>query len=88
MRLEQENAMLPVKTLLHPTDLTEASDYAFDLACQIARLRGAKVVVLHVVPPPNRRSTGPARPGGGRRAGGRGIGGGLLLDGGLLGRLD
>jgi nucleotide-binding universal stress UspA family protein len=57
MRLEQENAMLPVKTLLHPTDLTEASDYAFDLACQIARLRGAKVVVLHVVPPPNRRST-------------------------------
>ena len=49
--------MLPVKILLHPTDLTEASRHAFDLACQIARLRGARIVVLHVVPPPNRHST-------------------------------
>jgi nucleotide-binding universal stress UspA family protein len=46
--------MLPVKTLLHPTDLTDASRYAFDLACEIARDRGARVVALHVVPPPNR----------------------------------
>ena len=36
--------MLPVKTLLHPTDLTEASRHAFDLVCQIARDRGARVV--------------------------------------------
>ncbi len=49
--------MLPVKTLLHPTDLTQASRQAFDLACQIARDRGARVVALHVVPPPNRHST-------------------------------
>jgi nucleotide-binding universal stress UspA family protein len=49
--------MLPVKTLLHPTDLTEASRHAFDLACQIARDRGARVVALHVAPPPNRHST-------------------------------
>ena len=49
--------MLPVKTLLHPTDLTDASRYAFDLACEIARARGARVVALHVVPPPNRHST-------------------------------
>jgi nucleotide-binding universal stress UspA family protein len=49
--------MLPVKTLLHPTDLTEASRHAFDLACQIARDRGARVVLLHVVPPPNRHTT-------------------------------
>jgi nucleotide-binding universal stress UspA family protein len=49
--------VLTVKTLLHPTDLTEASRHAFDLACQIARDRGARVVVLHVVPPPNWRST-------------------------------
>jgi nucleotide-binding universal stress UspA family protein len=49
--------MLPVKTLLHPTDLSEASSHAFDLACQIARDRGARVVVLHVVPPANRHST-------------------------------
>jgi nucleotide-binding universal stress UspA family protein len=46
--------MLPVKILLHPTDLTEASRHAFDLACQIARDRGARVVAVHVVPPPNR----------------------------------
>jgi HlyD family secretion protein len=49
--------MFPIKALLHPTDLTEASRHAFDLACQIARDRGARVVVLHVVPPPNRHST-------------------------------
>ena len=49
--------MLPVKTLLHPTDLTEASRNAFDLACQIARDRGARIVALHVVPPPSRHST-------------------------------
>jgi nucleotide-binding universal stress UspA family protein len=42
------------KTLLHPTDLTEASRYAFDLACQVARARGSRIVVLHVVPPPSR----------------------------------
>jgi nucleotide-binding universal stress UspA family protein len=49
--------MLQVKTLLHPTDLTEASRHAFDLACQIARDHGARIVVLHVVPPPSRHST-------------------------------
>jgi universal stress protein A len=49
--------MLTVKTLLHPTDLTEASRHAFDLACEIARARGARLVVLHVVPPPNRHAT-------------------------------
>ena len=48
--------MLTIKTLLHPTDLTQASRHAFDLACQIARDRGARVVVLHVVPPPNQHS--------------------------------
>jgi nucleotide-binding universal stress UspA family protein len=49
--------MFPVKTLLHPTDLTKASRHAFDLACQIARDRGARLVVLHVVPPPTMHST-------------------------------
>jgi nucleotide-binding universal stress UspA family protein len=49
--------MFPVKTLLHPTDLSEASSHAFDVASQIARDRGARVVVLHVVPPPDRHST-------------------------------
>jgi nucleotide-binding universal stress UspA family protein len=49
--------MFPVKTLLHPTDLSEASRHAFDLACQIARDRSARIVALHVVPPSNRHST-------------------------------
>ena len=46
--------MLRIKTMLHPTDLTEASRHAFDVACEIARARGARIVALHVVPPPNR----------------------------------
>lgn len=45
--------MLPIKTVLHPTDLTKASRRAFELACQIARDRGARIVVLHVAPPPS-----------------------------------
>ena len=49
--------MLSVKTLLHPTDLSDASRHAFDIACQIARDRGARIVLLHVVPPANRHST-------------------------------
>jgi nucleotide-binding universal stress UspA family protein len=49
--------MFQFKTLLHPTDFTDASRHAFDLACQIARDRGARVVALHVVPPPNRHSS-------------------------------
>jgi nucleotide-binding universal stress UspA family protein len=49
--------MFPVKTLLHPTDLSEASGHAFDLSCDIARLRNARIVVLHVVPSPNWEST-------------------------------
>jgi nucleotide-binding universal stress UspA family protein len=48
--------MLPVKTVLHPTDLSVASRAAFDLACRIGRDRGARVVALHVVPPPSLRS--------------------------------
>jgi nucleotide-binding universal stress UspA family protein len=46
--------MLAIKTLLHPTDLTEASRNAFDLACQIAKDCGARIIALHVVPPPDR----------------------------------
>jgi len=48
--------MFPVKTLLHPTDLTDASRHAFDLACQIAKDRGARIVILHVVPPSSQHS--------------------------------
>jgi nucleotide-binding universal stress UspA family protein len=44
--------MLPIQTVLHPTDFSERSDYAFRLACALARDYGARVIVLHVWSPP------------------------------------
>jgi len=44
--------MLPVKTILHPTDFSETSAHAFPLACALARDHGARLVVLHVAPLP------------------------------------
>lgn len=44
--------MLALKTILHPTDFSPRSEYAFRLACSLARDHGAKVIVLHVVIPP------------------------------------
>jgi nucleotide-binding universal stress UspA family protein len=43
--------MLPLHTILHPTDFSEHSDYAFRLACSLARDYGARVVALHVATP-------------------------------------
>jgi nucleotide-binding universal stress UspA family protein len=44
--------MLPIRTILHPTDFSEPADNAFRLSCSLARDHGAQVVVLHVVAPP------------------------------------
>jgi nucleotide-binding universal stress UspA family protein len=44
--------MLHLRTILHATDFSESSQFAFRLACSLARDHGARVVVLHVVPPP------------------------------------
>jgi nucleotide-binding universal stress UspA family protein len=44
--------MLSVQTILHPTDFSERSGYAFRLACSLARDRGARLIVLHVMPVP------------------------------------
>ena len=44
--------MLPIKTILHPTDFSERSDFAFRLACSLARDYGARLIVLHVAEPP------------------------------------
>ena len=44
--------MLSIQTILHPTDFSERSGYAFQLACSLARDRGARVIVLHVMPVP------------------------------------
>jgi nucleotide-binding universal stress UspA family protein len=44
--------MLPLKIILHPTDFSESSGDAFQLACSLARDQGARLVILHVVPGP------------------------------------
>ncbi|WP_435005454.1 universal stress protein [Tundrisphaera lichenicola] len=40
--------MIPVETILHPTDFSEQADHAYQLARLIARERGARLIVLHV----------------------------------------
>jgi len=44
--------MLALHTILFPSDLSSVSNQVFPLACSLARDHGARVVVLHVVPPP------------------------------------
>jgi nucleotide-binding universal stress UspA family protein len=44
--------MLPIHTILHPTDFSEYSRSAFLLACSLARDYGARLIVLHVVETP------------------------------------
>ena len=41
--------MLPMQTILHPTDFSEPSEHAFRLACALARDHGAGLVVVHVL---------------------------------------
>jgi nucleotide-binding universal stress UspA family protein len=44
--------MLPIRAILHPTDFSERSESAFQLACALARDHGARLVVLNVMVPP------------------------------------
>lgn len=44
--------MLPVHTIICPTDLSESSRGVFELACALARDHGARLIVLHVELPP------------------------------------
>src|SRR4051794_20798730 len=44
--------MLPIHTVLHPTDFSERSAFALRLACALARDYGARLVLLHVATPP------------------------------------
>ncbi len=44
--------MLPIRTILHPTDFSEGSAYACRLACAVARDSHARLILLHVFPPP------------------------------------
>jgi universal stress protein A len=41
--------MLAIKTILHPTDFSDNSLYAFRVACSLARDYGARVIVAHVM---------------------------------------
>lgn len=44
--------MFPVRTILHPTDFSECSRFAFETAVAHARAHGARLVVLHAYQPP------------------------------------
>jgi nucleotide-binding universal stress UspA family protein len=48
----KENIMLPIGTILHPTDFSDNSEFAFRLACALARDYHARLILLHVLPPP------------------------------------
>ena len=40
--------MLPIRKILHPTDFSDHSRAAFELACALARDYGADLMILHV----------------------------------------
>ena len=44
--------MFPIHTILHPTDFSERSANALQLACALACDYGAGIVILHVIAPP------------------------------------
>ena len=44
--------MIPLKTILHPTDFSKPSEYALRFACALARDYQARLLLLHVVEPP------------------------------------
>jgi nucleotide-binding universal stress UspA family protein len=44
--------MLPIKTILCPTDFSEPSKLAFRMACNLAHDYSAQMIVLHIMEPP------------------------------------
>jgi nucleotide-binding universal stress UspA family protein len=44
--------MAPIRTILHPTDFSDHSQLAFELAVSLARQHGARLVICHVAVPP------------------------------------
>src|SRR5262245_40432336 len=49
--LHRSHIMLPIRTILHPTDLSPNSEAAFRLACAVARDCSARLILLHVIEP-------------------------------------
>jgi nucleotide-binding universal stress UspA family protein len=43
--------MLPIRTILHPTDFSENSQCAWEMACALARDYGARLLLVHVETP-------------------------------------
>jgi len=43
--------MTSIHTILHPTDFSENSAYAFRTACSLAKDHKADLILLHVIPP-------------------------------------
>jgi nucleotide-binding universal stress UspA family protein len=43
--------MLPIRTILHPTDFSEQAQHAFAMSCSLARDHGARLIVLYVRAP-------------------------------------
>ena len=44
--------MLPLGSILHPTDFSANSEFAFRVASALARDYNARLILLHVIPPP------------------------------------
>jgi nucleotide-binding universal stress UspA family protein len=44
--------MSPIRSILYPTDFSEAAEAAFSVATMLAREHGARLIVLHVYPTP------------------------------------
>ena len=44
--------MLMIRKILFPTDYSEPSGSAFEMACSLARDFGAELIICHVSPPP------------------------------------
>jgi nucleotide-binding universal stress UspA family protein/quercetin dioxygenase-like cupin family protein len=43
--------MSSIHTILHPTDFSANSRYAFQTACSLAKQNNARLILLHVIPP-------------------------------------
>lgn len=44
--------MLPIRTIVYATDFSVQANGAFPLACALARDYGARLIILHIHPPP------------------------------------
>jgi nucleotide-binding universal stress UspA family protein len=50
--LKGKPSMMPVHTILHPTDFSRSSRPALELATTLARDQGARLIIVHVMPEP------------------------------------